>query len=170
MIAQLALCGIALAAPPRLTPALVRETDAAGQTLRAAVTLGSRADVERVEAAMRVVRRGVDAYFHAPNLLKARPVALAMRGVMRRLRADPDPVLRVVDDVLRFAPALHDRLAAACAALKDADCTRRHRLLAWVSGPTPARRAAADATLEAAERTHLDAAIKAATAPASRPE
>lgn len=171
MIAQLALVGIAVAAPPRLTAALVRQTEAALEILKAHPgPVTTRATLRRLEGAMDRIRQGVDAYFHAPNLEGARTEALAMRAVMRRLRADPRPVMAVVDDVLRFDPILHDRLAEGCAAIGDARCAREHRVLALIGAPSEARRAAARATLAPSDHPRFDARFKAAAAPPSTPE
>lgn len=168
IIPQLAL-GVALAAPP-LSPALVTRTDAAVVVLTAEADLSTRAGVRRIEQAMQTVRAGLDAYFHAPNLKTARADAATLRTAFVRLRQQPTPVMLVVDDVLRFNPALHDGLAEACERLADTPCARRHRLAALATAPSPARIAAARRLLKPDERAAFDARFRATPGSASPPE
>ena len=60
---------------------------------------------------MKRVRAALNAYFHAPNLLKARPLALKLRGTLHALWRGEEPLLVLKEDVLRFHPKLHRRLA-----------------------------------------------------------
>jgi hypothetical protein len=149
--------GAAFAAPPALSVSLVSQTRAAADVLVARQPLDSKADVHAVEAAMARVQRGLDAYFHAPNLIEARTDALAMRAVFRGLRQGDRPLIALVDDVLRFDPSLHDQLAQACETLADQGCALRHRLLALASGPpTTGRVEAARRLLPPKDRAAFD--------------
>lgn len=157
IIAQLCLLGAAFAAPPALSVSLVSQTRAAADVLVARPPLDSKAAIHTIETAMTRIQRGLDAYFHAPNLLEARTDALAMRAVFRGLRQGDRPLIALVDDVLRFHPDLHDRIARACETFADQGCALRHRLLALASGPpTTVRFEAARRLLPLEERAIFD--------------
>ncbi len=118
-------------APPRVdaqSPARLR--DARAQLQSALTALASRpepAALRRAEAALAILDRTLDAYFHGPNLRDhaARPAVLALRPLIHALYAGPDAPMVLVDDVLRYRPRIHRALAAAARALgRHADAWR----------------------------------------------
>lgn len=158
-ILKLALLGAPLgtaayAAPPVVSAALTAKVEAAHQqlvaVLRAPAPPADARALAAAEAAMAVVDQGLDAGHHGRNLRTDRALALALRPVILRLHASDDALLVLVDDVFRFRPELHERLAAGWDAAGDRAKAARHRVAAWVAGPSPARAEAAAVALEAA--------------------
>ena len=91
------------------------------------------------ESAMAAIERGVDAYFHGPNVRtqRARPHALALRQVVHELMGGPNAVLLVHNDVIRFRPAIHHAMARANRAIgRHAREAFHLREAITIAGPT----------------------------------
>ena len=96
------------------TVALARAQDALQGALASLASAPSRATLDQAHRAMQAIQSGIDVYFHgaAPKTPKARAAFGNLRTEVMRLLGGAEPILIVSDDVLRFQPALHRRLAA----------------------------------------------------------
>ena len=156
--------GAVHAAPQRLTASLPTEIETAHRSLvEALAELGQTptlAALAKADRAMARIDRALDTYYHAPNLLQARPLALAARPAIQRLRSGDDAVLVVANDALHFTPDIHARLAAACTALGDHRGALRHHLDRLAVDPAPAHLRAAAEAAEAAGDEVAAAALR----------
>ena len=89
-------------------------------------------DLHVVERDLKIVMRAVSVYYHGNNLRspKARPIVLRMRKVIHALRAQPAPLLVLVNDVFEFSPHVHDALVRAYTGAGRSSDASRHRALA----------------------------------------
>jgi hypothetical protein len=114
-------------APPAPTVAaplaakLARARAAFEAELTALAATPSRAQLDQVHRAMREIQSGADAYFHGavPANADARAAMAALRAEVMRLLGGAVPILVVSDDVMRFQPDLHRRLAGWAAQLGE---------------------------------------------------
>jgi len=136
----------AVAAPTRdLDGQVAQRAARAADELRAALKALHRSPPphdtqERARAAMTVIDRAVDTYFHAANLRDpaARPSAHALRRVVHDLLGGADPLLVMRADVIRFRPFVHRALAdAARRSGARAEEVEHLREAMAVEGPTP---------------------------------
>lgn len=90
----------------------------------------SRPALQAAHGAMRDILAGLDVYFHgpapAPGSSGARPGAAALRSEVLRLLGGDHPEVVIAQDVLRFRPAVHRQLAAACQKLGDLAAAAEH--------------------------------------------
>lgn len=92
-----------------------------GVSLEALGAAPSKQELARVHRAMEDIQAGLDAYFHgpAPTDPAGKSAMAAMRREVMFLLGGPEPSIVVAEDVLRFRPALHRRLAGICRQLGE---------------------------------------------------
>jgi Flp pilus assembly protein TadD len=121
---------VALGAPPAPAPRdtsapvalrLAQARAAFEAEMTALAVSPSRSQLEQVHRAMREIQSGADAYFHGavPTTADTRAAMVALRAEVMRLLGGAVPVLLVSEDVLRFQPEVHRRLATWAAQLGE---------------------------------------------------
>jgi hypothetical protein len=121
---------VSVAAPPApaaptvaapVAAKLARARAAFEAELNALAAAPSRARLDQVHRVMREIQAGADAYFHGavPANADARAAMAALRAEVMRLLGGTAPILVVSDDILRFQPDLHRRLAGWAAELGE---------------------------------------------------